>query len=64
MDFSNRKTQLMRELWKLSEEVREAGDADEAAMIEAAGNVVENTFCVGDPADLALSAIADAMEDR
>jgi hypothetical protein len=61
MEFDSRKVRLMKELWKLSEEVLDAGNRHDATMLEAAGNIVENSFCVGDPTDLALSAIADAL---
>jgi len=64
MDFSTRKTRLMKELWQLSEESREIGMVDDAVMLEAAGNVVENTFCSGEVEDLLLSAVADAVEER
>lgn len=60
--FEARKIWLMKELWKLSEAAQEAGNSSDALLLEAAGNVVENSFCIGEPADLALSAISDAME--
>lgn len=60
--MESRKLWLMKELWKLSEECRESGNESDAVMLEAAGNMVENTFCVGKPADLILDAAVAALE--
>lgn len=57
--FTAKKCHLMRELWKLAKQAETQGDKREAKMLTIAGNVVENTFCIGEIDDLLLYAIED-----
>jgi len=63
MDFKARKIRIMKELWELSEEAERIGEKGDAILLCAAGNIVEDTFCSGEPADLMLSSITNATEE-
>ena len=56
-DFTAKKIFLMKSLWALSEAAKNDGMDNQAKMLEVAGNLVENSFCIGKVDDLILNAI-------
>lgn len=60
MSDKERALKLMRDCWELSEQT---GDDKLKRLAEAAGNCLENSFCSGEPFELALAAITYEQED-
>jgi hypothetical protein len=57
--------ELMKALWEMAEKLAQSEDETDkrnAKMLEVAGNIVENTHCLGDGEELIFKAIYDEYE--
>ena len=62
--LAERKTKLMLALWELSEEMEKIGNERDRDMLEVAGNIVEDTFCVGNGRGLCITSIQEVFENK